>query len=175
MGRFTELKSVNHDLRGFLTKNTLQKIVNFSSKFNFCSIFAFKPTMEEFELTSYESKGEKIDELHIGKKSVTSNLSAFKYQDKDTNQYIIYIPSLEISGYGETKEKSEEMIHHALKDFCKYLTGLSSKDQKEELRKLGWRKHKIKNTDYSKSYIDLSGELKGFAVNEIVEEESITA
>lgn len=128
-----------------------------------------------FELESYETRHDKFDELHIGKKSVEANLSAFKYQDKVTNQFIIYIPSVEISSYGETKEKAEEMIHESLKDLCKYLISLSPKDLKAELDKLNWKKHKIKNKDYSKSYLDFRGELKAFAVNELVEEELISA
>jgi hypothetical protein len=39
-----------------------------------------------------------------------------KYIDKDTRQYVIYIPSLEISGYGATEAKAMEMVEFSLKD-----------------------------------------------------------
>ena len=83
-----------------------------------------------------------------------------RFQDKDTKQFILYIPALEISAYGETKEKAEQMFKIALDDFFAYLTALSRNAQEAELRKLGFKQKKLNNKVYSKSYIDSDGILQ---------------
>jgi hypothetical protein len=121
----------------------------------------------------------KFDTLHISKtknsKTISANLSAFKYQDKSTGQFVIYVPSVEASSYGETRDKAEEMIKESLKDFCTYLAGLSKKEVEYELIKLGWKNNKIRKKDFSKSYVDVSGDLKDFAVDQKVEHETLVA
>lgn len=123
----------------------------------------------------------KIDQdlLHINHKqtesTVTASISVFRYQDKDTKQFILYIPSLEISGYGETKEKATQMAQQSVAEYLISLAKLSQKQVEKELSSLGWMHSKIRNKDYSKSYVDLSGELKDFAVNQNVEQELLTA
>ena len=52
-------------------------------------------------------------------------VDAYKYIDKETRQYVIYIPSLEISGYGATEGKAMEMVEFSLKDYAEYLLGFS--------------------------------------------------
>jgi len=119
------------------------------------------------------------DLLHISHhqkgSTVTASISVFKYQDKNTKQFIIYIPSLEISGYGETKEKATLMAQQSVAEYLLSLAKLSQKQVEKELSSLGWKHNKVGNKDYSKSYVDLSGELKDFAVNENVEQELLTA
>ena len=132
----------------------------------------------EFSLQS-ENSDRLNDELHIGKKgnhkTIKANVKAFKYQDKQTQQFVIYIPSLEISAYGETKEKAEEMIHSSLQNYCVYLANLTHKETQKELQSLGWKHQPLRNKDYSKIYVDVTGELKGFAVNEVVERQDVVS
>ncbi len=129
----------------------------------------------QFKLNSYLTDRPKRDELHIGKNEIRATFSAFKYQDKDTNQFVIYIPSIELSAYGETKIKAENMMRSSLQEYCKFLMSLSPKGIAAELTKLGWSKDRLKNKDFSKSYVDVTGELKDFAINEVVEQESLVA
>ncbi len=50
----------------------------------------------------------------------------------------------------------------SMKDFFSYLSGLSQKGCEMELAKLGWENNRLKSKEFSKAYIDLSGQLKNF-------------
>ena len=84
------------------------------------------------------------EQLHVKlskrniKGAIKGNIGAFKFIDKDTKQYVMYIPSLEISGYGDTEDKAREMLKFSLDDFSKYLVSLPFEQINEELVKLGW-------------------------------------
>jgi hypothetical protein len=58
------------------------------------------------------------------------------FKDKDTQHIVIYLPSLELSGYGETSEVAKEMLDFQINEFLGYLVKLSYKDTKEELTAL---------------------------------------
>jgi hypothetical protein len=113
------------------------------------------------------------EELHINKKNknIDACLKVYKYIDKDTNHHVAYIPSLEISGYGKTKSECTDMLHFSLEEYFDILLSLSDDKLGVELRKFGWAKNKFKNKDYSKAYIDISGNLKDFAIPDTVQEE----
>lgn len=104
--------------------------------------------------------------IHSGK-SITANLKVVNYTDKDTNHIIFFCPSLDVTGYGETKEQAEEVFKFSLTEVFKHLVDLSHKQLEDELRKCGWKKDRIKNKEYSKTYVDVSGELKEFSLGEI--------
>lgn len=119
-------------------------------------------------LTNFSISHKKIDKeyLHIDigkrKKRIQFALSTFRYRDKDTRQLVLYIPSLDISSYGATKEKVQEMLEFSLNDYCKYLCSLPSKKIDAELTSLGWKHHRLRNKEYSKVYVDGDGELRNF-------------
>lgn len=102
------------------------------------------------------------DTIHIHNNNVTGYLNAIEFQDADTNQFIIYFPALEISGYGETREKSFALAKFSISEYFNYLHLLSKKNREVELTKHGWKVDKLKNKEYSKVYIDGEGELKNF-------------
>ena len=114
--------------------------------------------------------------LHINRNSkvINSRLVIVRYRDKETNQYVVYIPALDISSYGETKKKATEMLKFSLEEYFDYLVDLSQKKMEAELFSNGWSHSKIKQKEYSKAYIDVSGELKNFAVEDKVELEVLT-
>lgn len=94
----------------------------------------------------------------------------FKYRDKDTRQIVVCVPSLELSGYGATEKKAQEMLKFSIQDYCNYLLDLPQHKLEAELSKLGWSHNKIKQKEYSKSFIDANGQLKNFnAVGDHVE------
>lgn len=129
----------------------------------------------KFEIKPIKAPSE--DHVHINRKEkgakIKASISVYKYQDKETNQFIVYIPSLEISGYGETDQKATEMAQNSVKEYLLSLAFMLPKKAESELASLGWKHNRIRNKDYSKSYVDLSGELKDFAVNEIVEQQEL--
>lgn len=123
-----------------------------------------------------KSKPVKQERLHIDvkKKKIISQINGYKFVDKDTKQVVVYIPALEISGYGETTEKADEMLKFNLKEYFQYLTTLSTDKIQIELSKLGWRKGIFKK-EFSKAYININGELKNLnAENDHVERLALT-
>lgn len=96
---------------------------------------------------------------------VKGSLSGIVFIDKDTKQYVSYMPALDISGYGETQQKAEEMITFSLTQFFDYLFNLTKSEVDSEMRKYGWKKS-IFNKQFSKSFIDINGVLQNFNVEE---------
>ncbi len=94
----------------------------------------------------------------------------YRFKDKDTNQIIVYCPSIDFTGYGENSDKATEMLKFSILDYFEYLIELPTKQIEEELRKLGWKHDKLLNKQYSKAYVDINGELQNFnAVDNKVE------
>ena len=59
--------------------------------------------------------------INLRKQYIRYRLSAMKFIDKDTKQHVIYIPSLNISSYGETNDKAEEMMRFCLEEYFSFL------------------------------------------------------
>ncbi len=108
------------------------------------------------------------------KRKIDAGLSLLKYTDKETNQVIIYIPSLELTGYGETLEKAKEMIIFSVDDLMKYWIDLPTEQLKMELSKAGWKQDRFLNKKFSKAFVDANGELQNFAVDNKVERLALT-
>ena len=106
--------------------------------------------------------------LHVNTsfRRIKGTLSGISFIDKDTKQYISYVPALDISGYGETREKAEEMIKFSMEQFFVYLLELSPSDLISELRKYGWDKSKFFNKRYSTKVISMNEALKDFNAEE---------
>jgi hypothetical protein len=129
--------------------------------------------MFEFRITP---KPNKHDTLHITKNSVSAHIGLVRFIDKDTNHYVAYSPSLEISGYGETPTESIEMFSHSVNDFFESLLKMKKEDVENELKKLGWKKNRYRNKDYSALRVDVDGKLKDMnAVENSVEQLALTA
>jgi hypothetical protein len=100
----------------------------------------------------------------------------FKYRDKDTRQIVVFIPSLDITGYGATDKKALVMLNFLMNDYLQWLGKLSPKQIEAELTGLGWKHVKFKNKEYSQSYVDQEGELHTFnAVGNEVEKLTVVA
>ena len=107
-------------------------------------------------------------------KSVKGHLKVIKYRDKDTRQIVLVIPSLDLSSYGATEKKAFEMMKFTIENFLDFLMELSQKNMEKELSKLGWKHSQLRKKEYSKAFVDSSGELKNFnAVGDKVEVVSI--
>jgi len=133
--------------------------------------------MLTLKTTSFKA-GETPDTLHIasGKSHVRGFLNVFGFKDKDTHHFVAYSPAFEISGYGNTREESLEMLKGALEDFFRELTLLSSKRLQEEMRKLGWKQNKLRKKEYSALSVDVNGQLKNLnAVENSIEKLCVEA
>lgn len=111
-----------------------------------------------FESTAAASGNLKVDRV---KRLITGVVSSFTYVDKDTKQYVIYCPSLELSGYGETQEQAQEMFRFSLDDLFKFWMNGSPEVMHEDLKKLGWKNDRLFRKEFSKDFIDEVGLLQG--------------
>ena len=128
--------------------------------------------MTNFKVEKPRSNSEHI---HIGKGKASISITALKFIDKDTKQHVIYLPSFDISGYGETPEKATEMAKFSLIDFFEYLFTLPKDKLQIELAKFGWKRSMFQK-DFSKAYIDGNGELQNLnAEDNKVERVTLTA
>lgn len=117
-------------------------------------------TISENKETKVFLKNESL-KVNVNKKHVSGRLNSLKFIDKDTKQHVIYIPSLEISGYGETEAKAKEMLYYGIKDMFNILLNMSLKFAQIELYKLGWKRTIFKK-EFSHTCVDSNGVLSGF-------------
>jgi hypothetical protein len=80
---------------------------------------------------------EKISQetLHIKKTIITGKVAIVRFVDKDTRSHVVYAPSLEISGYGDTPEMAAEMFSDSLNYFFAHLLKMKPAEVEQELRK----------------------------------------
>ena len=78
--------------------------------------------MSNLTLRSVPKRTDGIDQLRVNKsaRKINGHLGILRFIDKDTNQYVIYCPALEVSGYGETKAKATEMIKFSITELFEY-------------------------------------------------------
>ncbi|MBC7553878.1 MAG: hypothetical protein H7257_07855 [Taibaiella sp.] len=124
-----------------------------------------------------KSRPTKSETLHlnIAKGNISGEINALKFVDKDTKQYVMIIPSLDVSGYGKTQEKAFQMLKFCMDSFFEHLITLSDDKMKLLLSALGWKNTFFKK-DFSKAYVDVDGELKNLnAVDDKVELVALSA
>lgn len=117
------------------------------------------------------------DGLRINKRKgfMEARLRAFRFLDKDTKQFVIYIPSLEVSGYGQTEKEADEMIRFSLNELMQHLVKLPLNKINDELVSLGWKRNAFHNKEFSNAYIDGEGVLQGMNVGSSVQELTLVA
>lgn len=107
--------------------------------------------------------------------TVSGVIRSVKFRDQDTRQMVIYIPSLDVSGYGATTSKALEMVTFCAKDLFDFWATLSPKQLSAELKTLGWGQDKYFHKKFSKIFVDTEGDLKNFnAVADEVEVEALS-
>jgi predicted RNase H-like HicB family nuclease len=119
----------------------------------------------EFKVTTEKTNVNNLN-FNLQAKTVRGHLMGFFFIDNDTKQYVAYFPALEISGYGETKEKAEEMAKFSINQLFDYLMELSKNQLDIELKKFGWKKSVIFNKQFSNAFVDINGALQNFNVKE---------
>lgn len=119
----------------------------------------------EFQITQ-ESTNQNYIKIDLFNKSIKGSFAGISFIDKDTKQYVSYIPALEISGYGDNREKAEEMIKFSMHELFFHLIHLSKGELDAEMRILGWKKNIFFNKQFSNAYIDMEGALQNFNVEE---------
>ena len=103
-----------------------------------------------------------FDTIHINqnKKLITGYINVYRFIDKDTKQIVVYAPSFDVSGYGQTKEKATIMVKESLSALFISLLKMSPTQLNLELSKLGWKKNRLRNKDFSNPAVNIQGKLK---------------
>lgn len=130
----------------------------------------------DFQIQKRPEKHEEQIRVYNNQHRIKATLTIARFIDKDTDQHVFYMPALELSSYGETQGQASEMLQNSLQDFFKYILDLSPNAQQRELFKFGFKQQKFQNKNYSKAYVDITGELKNFnAVDNKIEILSLVA
>ena len=128
--------------------------------------------MDRINKLSFLKKVVSQDVLRVDLSNERINVSStlIRYRDKDTQQIVLYIPSLDISGYGSTEKRAREILLFSINEFVKHLFRLSQRQLDVELLKLGWKQNKFISKEYAKSFVSIDGELMNFnAIDDEVE------
>lgn len=112
----------------------------------------------EFEIL--EPKKGQTEFIRINGTLITLGLSIFNGKTGDC--FGVYAPSIEVSGYGDTREEAMESFKLSLDLFCEDVLQLKRGHQEIELARLGWLQEKFKKKNFSKAYIDSDGALQNF-------------
>lgn len=104
----------------------------------------------------------KQDKLHIDftHRRVKGNLTCVQFTDADTNMIVVYLPSLELSGYGDTAAEAHELLKDSLDEWFIHLLTKTREEVKKELNKFGWTQDQFRSKDFSKAYVDGAGVLQ---------------
>lgn len=107
--------------------------------------------------------------IDFERQRATGLLRVYDFIDHDN--YIAFIPSLNLSAYASTKEEAlKRLFEVVVDDFFSTLTALPEYKATEELKKLGWSRGKILKKKFeSNTFIDRDGILKNFNLSEETE------
>ena len=64
------------------------------------------------------------------KREINAVVSSFSFIDKDTKQHVVFIPSLQVSAYGSTKKKCNELLRITLDDCFNFLITLKERKKR---------------------------------------------
>jgi hypothetical protein len=98
--------------------------------------------------------------VRFNKNSIHIKVMAFTGKEGDF--YVTISPTLNVSGYGKTKDESKDSFHENMKLFCSDIRALPKKQIEVELRKLGFKQERLQHKNYSKLYVDENGALQNF-------------
>lgn len=118
----------------------------------------------EFTVTNETTYTNKLT-INLKNGRIHGVLAGVSFIDKDTKQYVTYIPALELSGYGETKDKAEEMIKSSMNDLFNHFMEISANELDIEMKSCGFTK-KFFNKQFSNSVVDIHTSLQNFNVEE---------
>lgn len=107
--------------------------------------------------------------LRIGSSSIELQFRYF--QGKSDGYIIFYVPSLKVTGYGNSDEEAIKSLKVGLDAFCEDVYDMKPKERKDYLVELGWNQHRRKNKKFLYAYIDKEGILQNFDTPKEVKEE----
>jgi predicted RNase H-like HicB family nuclease len=97
------------------------------------------------------------------------------YTGESGDFWVSIIPSLNVSGYGETAEEAQQDLKDNLNIMLEALFEVSELERHLELKKLGWVNNRMFKKKYSKAYVDENGVLQNFSHPDRVRKEVLVA
>lgn len=116
--------------------------------------------MATIKITKGPSKEGEKDTVRI--KNNMLYLSVNVFSGKQGDYHILYCPSLNISGYGNTEKEAEDFLHVEMETFSEDVLGMSSEEKENFLLSLGFKREKFRKKNFSKAYVDQDGKLCDF-------------
>ena len=119
----------------------------------------------EFKLVKEQKKE---DSLHINatRSRISGYITVLKFIDKDTKQWVCFAPSFDLSSYGETQEKAIAMLKGSLDELFKNFVEMTPDQLQAELHRMGWKKNRFRNKEFSRAFVDADGNLNNFNADE---------
>lgn len=113
----------------------------------------------------FKKKPYDIEQIRMSRDSFLVKVNVITGQDGDF--WVSISPSLNLSGYGETKEAAQESFQHHMVTFWEELKTLKMEKRDIMLKKLGWNNKIYAKKQYSKAYVDDNGVLQDLQFAEI--------
>jgi len=117
--------------------------------------------------------GISAERLVLKKDKLNGDFNVFTGKTGDI--WLSIIPSLKVSGYGDSPENSLKDLKYNLDVFSHDLFAASLDEVIKELKSLGWKSKPLFPKKYSNSYIDEKGVLQNFDYPEKVERTTLEA
>lgn len=112
-----------------------------------------------------------IEEIKMSRDTFVVRINVITGEEGDF--WVSISPSLNVSGYGETKEEAQESFHHHMQMFWEELKALKMDKRHLMLKNLGWDNKFYAKKQYSKAFVDENGvlqDLKFAEINSLVTE-----
>jgi hypothetical protein len=101
-----------------------------------------------------------LQSIRIDKKGIVVKIVMIS--GKEGNHYVTLAPSINVSGYGRNIKDADESFDENMDLFLEDLMKLSKEQRELEILKLGFKKERFKNKNFSKAYVDENGVLNNF-------------
>ncbi|MBE8714105.1 hypothetical protein [Sphingobacterium hungaricum] len=101
---------------------------------------------KQFDLSAVDSPAKEILNLDFSKRQLNGKLKAFNFLEG--GETMLYIPSLELSAYGDTLDEANDMMkNHVFTSFIDSIFEENEAYVYEALEELGWiRNARLKNS-----------------------------
>jgi len=90
------------------------------------------------------------------------------YTGEAGEHWVSIIPSLNVSGYGETEEDAKSDLAYNMDIMFQDLFKVDALQRLKYLKELGWENNKLFKKQFSKAYVDENGVLQNFDKPELV-------
>jgi hypothetical protein len=126
--------------------------------------------MKKFTHNTFSAPVDK-ETIALNPKGLRAVVNVMTGIENDT--WVFFCPSLNVSGYGPTKDEAMASFDHNLEVLMHDLFNSKLEDRVKYIKCLGWKQDKFFNKQYSKAYIDKDGQLKNLETPELLSLEAV--